>query len=332
MSLIEERVQTPQPASSTSAAVPHVPLRTTQPIWAYSVVVVGGLILLAVLGGGAYLGMTTLLAVALFAGIAMTMPHARRHLLHLAVDRVDLVAIVASYVAVVALYRVAFGVIEGNDLLLFAFFASGMIAGVVGPVVYTVWGRQRSLATLGLSTTNFPKIATFALVFAAAQFAVTFRGYNDLPGARSVVTLLAMALVVGIFETIFFRGFIQGRLEASFGTAPAVFGAALLYGAYHVGYGMGLGEMTFLVGLGIVYALAYAAVNNFFIMWPLLTPLGSFFAQLEDGELVGRLPWAALLGLADVVAVMATLLWFARKHEKKSIGLRSEARRSQAGQ
>jgi len=316
MSLIEERVQTPHPASPTQAS-PRVPPRTTQPNWAYAAVAVLGLFLLGVFGGASYLGVATLLAVVLFAGTEVATHQARRHLLHSAIDRIDLIAIVAIYVAVVVLYRVAFGVIEGNDLLLFAFFAAGMLGGVAGPVVYTVWGRRRSLATLGLSTADFPKVATFALVFAAAQFAVTFWGYKDFPGAKSVVTLLAMALVVGIFETIFFRGFIQGRLQASFGTAPAVFGAAVLYGAYHVGYGMDLGEMSFLVGLGIVYALAYAAVNNFFIMWPLLTPLGSFFAQLEDGELVGRLPWAALLGMADVVAVMTTLLWFARKHEKK---------------
>jgi membrane protease YdiL (CAAX protease family) len=126
-----------------------------------------------------------------------------------------------------------------------------------------------------------------------------------------------MALMVGIFETIFFRGFIQGRLEISLETAPAVFGAAFLYGAYHVGYGMGLDAIVFLGGLGIVYALAYATANNFLLVFPLLTPVGSLFAQLDEGELVGRLPWAALLGFADVIAVTLTILWFARKHERK---------------
>src|SRR5664280_3706830 len=40
-----------------------------------------------------------------------------------------------------------------------------------------------------------------------------------------------------------------GRLEASLGTVPGVGLAAVLYGAYHVGYGMGGKEMAFLVGL-----------------------------------------------------------------------------------
>ena len=49
-------------------------------------------------------------------------------------------------------------------------------------------------------------------------------------------TVLAMSLMVGLFEAIFFRGFIQTRLSASFDPVPAVFAAAALYALYHVGY------------------------------------------------------------------------------------------------
>lgn len=80
---------------------------------------------------------------------------------------------------------------------------------------------------------------------------------------------------------------------------------------------MGREELLFLSGLGIVYALAYLTVENVLVLWPLLTPLGNLFAQLESGDLAGRLPWAALLGFVDVIAVMATLIWFAHRHERK---------------
>ena len=46
--------------------------------------------------------------------------------------------------------EVAFNVVEG-DLFLFLFFAIGLVTGVACPVIYTVWGRRRTLATLGLS-------------------------------------------------------------------------------------------------------------------------------------------------------------------------------------
>ena len=57
-----------------------------------------------------------------------------------------------------------------------------------------------------------------------------------------------------------------------------------LYGLYHVGYGMGADEIGFLFGLGVVYGVAFATARNLLVLWPLLTPLGSFFANLQGGD------------------------------------------------
>jgi hypothetical protein len=124
-----------------------------------------------------------------------------------------------------------------------------------------------------------------------------------------------MSLVVGLFEAIFFRGFIQNRLEASFGTGPAIAGAALLYSLYHVGYGMGVEEMWFLFGLGVVYAVIFRLTTNILVLWPLLTPLGAFFNNLEAGDI--ELPWASIAGFADVAAVMAVAIWLANRSIRK---------------
>ena len=176
-------------------------------------------------------------------------------------------------------------------------------------MVYQVWGHRRPLRTLGLSTHELLPTLMMGLVLAAAQFAVTFVGYS-MPAPAQWVPLLGMSLVVGFFEAVFFRGFVQGRLEASFGTVPAVAGAALLYGAYHVGYGMGVSELWFLLALGVVYAVAFRLTTNVLILWPLLTPMGAFFNNLEAGEI--DLPWASLMGFADVAMLMAAAIWFAR--------------------
>jgi hypothetical protein len=125
-----------------------------------------------------------------------------------------------------------------------------------------------------------------------------------------------MSLVVGAFEAIFFRGFIQGRLEASFGTAAAVGAASMLYALYHVGYGMGAEEMGFLFGLGVVYAVAFRLVGNVLVLWPLLTPLGAFFNNLEAGDI--ELPWASIAGFVDVAIVMAVVIALAHRHERRS--------------
>jgi membrane protease YdiL (CAAX protease family) len=230
-------------------------------------------------------------------------------------DGRDLLVIGLLYVAVVGLFRLAFTVFTTDNVLgLFLSFAFGLIIGVVGPIVYQVWMRGRDLRSLGLGFHHLRATLTLGLVFAAIQFGSTLWGY-DLPEAVDWVPLLVMSLVVGLFEAVFFRGFIQGRLEASFGVIPAVGGAALLYAVYHVGYGMGANEMWFLFGLGVVYAIIYRLTTNILILWPLLTPLGAFFNNLQAGDI--ELPLESILGFADVAIVMAVAVWLAHRHIRK---------------
>jgi uncharacterized protein len=235
--------------------------------------------------------------------------------LHRRVDRRDLVVLVALYATVVGLFRLAFaGFTTDRVAGLFLAFAAGLILGVAGPVVYTTWVRQRPLRTLGLGRHQLRATLVLALAFGGVQYVIMFRGYT-LPAPVDWVPLLVMSLTVGLFEAIFFRGFIQGRLEASFGTVPGVVGAAALYALYHVGYGMPLSEMAFLFGLGVVYAIAYRLVDNILVLWPLLTPVGAFFNNLEGGDIA--LPWASIAGFADVLAVMAAVIWLAFRHQRR---------------
>jgi len=227
----------------------------------------------------------------------------------------DLAAIAVCYLAVVGLFRLAFeGFTTDRVAGLFLSFAAGLLVGVIGPLGYQVWWKGGALADLGLSWDRLGATAAVGVVLAGVQFTMTLWGY-DLPEPVDWVPLLVMSLVVGFFEAVFFRGFVQGRLDVSFGSGPAVAVAALLYSLYHVGYGMGADEMVFLFGLGVVYAIAYRLVTNILVLWPLLTPLGAFFNNLEAGDI--DLPWASIAGFADVAAVMAAAIWFTRRHERK---------------
>jgi hypothetical protein len=244
-------------------------------------------------------------------------------------DSQDLLVIAGLYVAVVALNRAAFvGFSVDHVVGLFLCFAAALVLGVAGPVVYTVTVRHRPLSDLGLRRDNLRTAVWFALLFAAVQFALTLWGY-DLPAPVDWVPLLVMSLVVGAFESVFFRGFVQTRLEAQLGTVPGVAAAALLYGGYHVGFGMTGPDLLFLTGLGVVYAVAFAVGRNLVVLWPLLTPLGSFYANLEAGDI--ELPWASIAGFVDVLAVMLLAGWLAVRHERRHGGTRGIPRQPAHG-
>lgn len=235
------------------------------------------------------------------------------------VDRRDLMAVGMLYVVVVAAFRIAFTVFTTDNVLgLFLSFGLGLLLGVAGPIFYQVWMRGRDLTSLGLGLHRLRETAVVGVVLALIQFVVVFRGF-ELPDPVDWVPLLVMSMVVGFFEAVFFRGFIQNRLEASFGTVPAVAGAALLYSLYHVGFGMAFEEMWFLLGLGVVYAIAFRLTRNILVLWPLLTPVGAFFNNVTAGDI--ELPWASIAGFADVGALMGLAIWLAHRHIRK----RSEA-------
>jgi hypothetical protein len=272
-----------------------------------------GAILLLGLGNAAVYGMGVPLAALL---IVLVLP-ASRPRWAIRGDRRDLFAIAALYVCVVALFWLAFRVFtQANTVGLFLSFAAGMLVGVIGPLVYNTWIRKRALSELGITRRKLGQAFALGLILAAVQFVMTLWGY-PLPRPVDWVPVLALAITVGLFEAVFFRGFIQVRLEATFGPIAGVGGAAALYAAYHVGYGMEGHEMLFLFGLGVVYAVAFAVVRNIFVLWPLLLPLGSFYNNLRGGGI--EMPWEAILGFADVLVLMLAAIWFAAKHERRRL-------------
>jgi uncharacterized protein len=65
--------------------------------------------------------------------------------------------------------------------------------------------------------------------------------------------------------------------------------------------------------------------RNLVVLWPLLTPLGSFYANLEAGDI--ELPWASIAGFADVLGVMALVGWLTLRHQRRHRGTPSPAPR-----
>ena len=75
------------------------------------------------------------------------------------------------------------------------------------------------------------------------------------------------------------------------------------------------GDEPLAVGLGVVYAVAFALARNVMAVWPLLTPLDSLFNNLETGGI--HFPWASIAGFADIAVAMAVVVWLAMRRQRR---------------
>jgi len=231
----------------------------------------------------------------------------------------DLAAVAVSWVLVVgALYTatVIVGTDVGGGLPYFFLYAvlTATLFGVGIPLFWTVVIRKRPLSDLGITTHLLGISLLIQLILAVLQYISGFRGL-DLPPIEELLPLLAIALTIGFFEVIFWRGWVQLRLEEAFGIIPAIFLASALYAAYHIGYGMPLSEMVFLFFIGMMFAVIFRLTKNIFILWPLFQPMGQLITLIKDGL---TLPLLSAVGFIEVLVVMFVLVWLAARYYRKN--------------
>jgi membrane protease YdiL (CAAX protease family) len=230
----------------------------------------------------------------------------------------DLAAVIVSWFLVVGgLYTATMivGPTTGGGLPYFFLYAvvTATLFGVGIPLYWTVVVRKRPLSDLGLTTRLLGLSLIIQVVLATLQFFSGFRGVNP-PALEELIPLIALALTIGFFEALFWRGWVQLRLEEAFGILPGIVLGAALYAVYHIGYGMPISEIAFLFVIGLMFAVVFRLTKNVFILWPLLQPMGQLITLIKDGL---SLPLIAALGFVEVLAVMFVLVWLAGRYYRR---------------
>jgi len=235
----------------------------------------------------------------------------------------DLIAIALSWCLVVgALYSATF--IVGQKVWGgFAYFLCyGVLAaavfGVGIPLYWTVVVRHRPISDLGITSRKLGISLALQMMFAVAQYIPTL-AKGGLPPLANFLPLVALALTIGFFEAVFWRGWVLLRLEDAFGFLPALILGAALYSLYHIGYGMPADEMAFLFFIGVMYAVAFRLTRNIFILWPIFQPMGQLITLMRDGL---SLPPIAILGFSEALILMVVLIWLAARYHKKHPSLK----------
>jgi membrane protease YdiL (CAAX protease family) len=221
-------------------------------------------------------------------------------------DRDTLVAI-GSYILVVAALFTAFQVFT-TERVAANFITFGPITlaglGVALPIFYTVLVRHRPLADLGLTTRQLLSSLALSLLLGFDTYRATL-GTLNVSWTKELIPLVTMALSVGLFEAIFFRGWLQLRFEQAFGVVPGLILGALCYSLYHVGYGMTLGEILPLFGYGLVFAAVFRLTRNVVTLWPFYTPIGGLYTNLREGL---TMPFEATYGFLLTLGLMLMIL------------------------
>jgi membrane protease YdiL (CAAX protease family) len=233
----------------------------------------------------------------------------------------DLVAVGVSYVLVVGcLYTatVIVGPAVWGGFAYFLLYALGAatLCGVGLPLYWTTVVRRRPVSDLGLTTRRLGLSLVLQAVLAALLYSVTLARVQ-WPPIDQVLPLMALALAIGFFEAVFWRGWVLLRLEESFGVIPAVVVGSALYAFYHIGYAMPLSEIAFLFFIGVLYAVTFRLTKNILVIWPLFQPMGQLVTLIRDGL---PLPPLAALGFAEVLVVMLVLVGLAARYYRKHAG------------
>lgn len=215
----------------------------------------------------------------------------------------DTVVALASYVLVVAAIWLAFEYFTtarvAMNFITYGVIALGLL-GVVGPVLYTALVRHRPLSDLGITTKQIAPSLLLGLLMGATTYFSTIRTLGVAWDA-SHIPLVTMSLAVGLFEAVFFRGWLQLTFERAFGLVPGLAIAAGAYSLYHVGYGMDAGTLVELFYYGLIFGGLFRLTSNILVVWPFYTPVGALYSRLVDGL---ELPFPATYGFLIVLAMM----------------------------
>lgn len=219
----------------------------------------------------------------------------------------DLLFAVLSYGLVVAALYTAFQIFT-TERMAANFITFGPVGlaliGIGIPIFYTKLVRGRPLADVGITTRHLLPSLALGLLLGYDTYRNTL-ATMDVTWERTLVPLIAMTLAVGLFEAVFFRGWLQMRFEEAFGLVPGLLLGALCYSLYHVGYGMETEELLMLFFLGVTFGAMFRLTRNIFVLWPFYTPVGGLFNNLTEGL---AMPFEATYGFLLTLALMVFII------------------------
>lgn len=173
-------------------------------------------------------------------------------------------------------------------------------------VLYLLWKEKASLASVGikkLGARQFVVLGAYIFFSVGGQLIPKLFAGEQIPWQLLPVGIVPLIMTT-FFEEFVFRGFVQGRVERTFGLIPAIIISGLMFSLYHLGYPgfRTMGDIFLLFAVGSGFAIAYKlSDNNLFV---------SYFANLPNAFVTYMLKnkQFPVMNEASTIAAVITIL------------------------
>ena len=170
---------------------------------------------------------------------------------------------------------------------------------VVFPVWWVTHIDKEGIAGLRIQRQNLG----ISLVLSALL--AVWRGY----GAREYMFQMGAVWTIlfnllAIWEVIFIYGWLFTRFEKCFGKIPAILLTAVSVGIYHIG-SLTPDAILRLCGCVLICSVAYAVVNNIFLLWPIYWAIGTSASTMGSGM---SFPMEMVIMSAGILAIQIAII------------------------
>lgn len=191
-------------------------------------------------------------------------------------------------------------------------------------VLYFLRKEKASLASVGIKK---PGARQFVVLGAYIFFSV---GGQLIPkifaGEQIPWQLLPMGIVPLIMTTFFeefvFRGFVQARVERTFGLIPAIIISGLMFSLYHLGYPgfRTMGDIFLLFAVGSGFAIAYKlSDNNLFVSYFVNLP-NAFITYILKNKQFPSMNFSSTIAAFITVILISVIFYVVHKKNKLRFG------------
>jgi len=200
----------------------------------------------------------------------------------------ELSILILAWLGIITASYIAF--ISGNTLLQILFYnvISLFLIGIALPVYWNI-KKGYPLSDIGITKNRLWLSLVIGILFAGFEAFHTIVEIQ-LPVFDELLPIIVLAIVAGLFEAVFFRGWIQLRLEDAF---------------------------------GIMFAVLFRLTKNILIIWLFAIPVGAVYDLVKHETII---PFEAIYGYL-FTSILIVIFFVYIKFKKTNLKKRLQHRR-----